>query len=80
LASAEVHVEIAYHGQAADTGDELDVWLSDFWTGAACPLAFDLDPGGSTDGVDPDGNPDPNFNKIGQPHCPVAIVAIHNGS
>ena len=32
-----VRVEIAYHGQAADAGDDLDAWLSDFWTGSACP-------------------------------------------
>lgn len=37
LASADVRVEIAYHGQAADAGAELGTWLSDFWTGAACP-------------------------------------------
>ncbi len=35
--NALVRVEIAYHGQAEDAGDELDAWLSDFWTGAACP-------------------------------------------
>jgi len=34
---ALVRVEIAYHGQAADAGDDLDTWLGDFWTGAACP-------------------------------------------
>ncbi len=34
-----VRVEIAYHGQAADAGDDLETWLSDFWTGAACPPA-----------------------------------------
>lgn len=32
-----VRVEIAYHGQAADAGDELGQWLYDFWTGDACP-------------------------------------------
>lgn len=32
-----VRIEIAYHGQAADAGDDLAVWLSDFWTGSACP-------------------------------------------
>jgi hypothetical protein len=32
-----VRVEIAYHGQAADAGNDLDTWLSDFWTGTACP-------------------------------------------
>lgn len=42
-----VRIEIAYHGQAEDAGDALDVWLSDFWTGTACP-----------DGGTP--NPNPN--------------------
>lgn len=42
-----VRIEIAYHGQAEDAGDELAVWLSDFWTGTACP-----------DGGTP--NPNPN--------------------
>lgn len=32
-----VRVEIAYHGQATDAGDDLATWLSDFWTGTACP-------------------------------------------
>ena len=32
-----VRIEIAYHGQADDAGDDLDLWLSDFWSGAACP-------------------------------------------
>lgn len=32
-----VRVEIAYHGQADEAGDDLDLWLSDFWSGAACP-------------------------------------------
>ncbi|MDH3683132.1 MAG: hypothetical protein OEV40_24660, partial [Acidimicrobiia bacterium] len=32
-----VRVEIAYHGQAKDAGDDLDAWLADFWTGAECP-------------------------------------------
>jgi hypothetical protein len=32
-----VRVEIAYHGQAEDAGSDLKTWLSDFWTGAACP-------------------------------------------
>jgi len=34
-----VRVEVAYHGQADDAGDQLDVWQTDFWTGAACPPA-----------------------------------------
>jgi len=32
-----VRIEIAYHGQADDAGDDLDSWLYDFWTGTACP-------------------------------------------
>lgn len=32
-----VRVEIAYHGQARDAGGDLPIWLSDFWTGTACP-------------------------------------------
>jgi len=39
-----VRVEIAYHGQAADADGDLRTWLSDFWTGTACP------PDGSTNG------------------------------
>ncbi len=34
--NSTVRVEIAYHGQA-DAGDDIRPWLSDFWTGAACP-------------------------------------------
>ncbi|MFV2039690.1 MAG: hypothetical protein ACC660_05565 [Acidimicrobiales bacterium] len=32
-----VRVEIAYHGQASDAGADLGTWMSDFWTGQACP-------------------------------------------
>lgn len=32
-----VRIEIAYHGQAEDAGDDLEEWLGDFWTGTACP-------------------------------------------
>ncbi len=32
-----VRIEIAYHGQADDAGDDLDAWLADFWTGSECP-------------------------------------------
>ena len=67
LATAEVHVEIAYHGQADDAGDQLDLWRSDFWTGSACPEAFGLNPGGIPG----------DFNPIGQPHCPVYITSVH---
>ena len=69
LATAEVHVEIAYHGQAEDAGDQLDLWRSDFWTGSACPVAFGLNPGGIPG----------DFNPIGQPHCPVYITSVHQG-
>lgn len=37
--NATVRIEIAYHGQAADAGGDLSTWLSDFWTGTACPPA-----------------------------------------
>ena len=32
-----VRIEVAYHGQARDAGGDLGAWLSDFWTGTACP-------------------------------------------
>ena len=70
LQSALVRVEIAYHGQVADAGSDLKVWRSDFWTGTACPQAFGLNPGGTPG----------DLNAIGQPHCPVYIVAEHEGS
>jgi hypothetical protein len=44
---ALVRVEAAYHGQVEDAGSDLDQWLSDFWTGSACP----------TDGVNAAGQP-----------------------
>ena len=31
--NGRVRVEIVYHGQAEDAGDDLDAWLADFWTG-----------------------------------------------
>lgn len=31
--NAIVRVEVVYHGQADVAGDDLDMWLSDFWTG-----------------------------------------------
>ncbi|NND01882.1 MAG: hypothetical protein HKN91_03770 [Acidimicrobiia bacterium] len=69
LATAEVHVEIAYHGLAADTAD-VNKALSDFWTGPACPDNGN-NPGGFTTGDTP------IVSNPGQPHCPVSIVAIH---
>lgn len=36
---SHVLVEIAYHGQAEDAGDDLGQWMTDFWTGSACPEA-----------------------------------------
>ncbi len=38
-ANALVRVEVAYHGHVDDAGDALGQWLSDFWTGSACPTA-----------------------------------------
>ena len=35
--AAAVRVEVAYHGQVENAGDELPLWLYDFWTGDACP-------------------------------------------
>lgn len=32
-----VRIEAAYHGQADEASGELKTWLSDFWSGAACP-------------------------------------------
>ncbi len=69
LGSAEVHIEVAYHGQVGEAGADLPVWLSDFWTGTACPQAFGLNPGGTPGDV----------NAIGQPHCPVYITSIFPG-
>lgn len=38
ISTAEVHVEVAYHGQVDDmTDEEVEVAKSDFWTGPACP-------------------------------------------
>jgi hypothetical protein len=36
---AVVRVEIAYHGQVAEAGGNVEAWLADFWTGAACPAS-----------------------------------------
>jgi len=71
LRTAEVHVEIAYHGQAEDAGGDLNLWLSDFWSGTACP---------ESGGLNPAGVPGTTANAIGQPHCPVYIAAIFDGS
>jgi hypothetical protein len=35
--NALVRVEVAYHGQVEDAGDDLGQWRSDFWTGSVCP-------------------------------------------
>lgn len=69
LATAEIHVEVAYHGQAEDAGSNLSTWLNDFWTGTACPRSFGIN--ADYDGVGGD------LNAGGQPHCPVYIAAIH---
>jgi hypothetical protein len=70
LGAAEVHVEVAYHGQAEDAGSNLSSWMTDFWTGAACPSSFGLN--ADYVGVGDD------LNAGGQPHCPVYIAAIHS--
>ena len=73
-ATAEVHIEIAYHGQAGDAGGDLDAWQSDFWTGTACPegeSGHNL--GGTTGDHLVESNP-------GQPHCPVSYVAVFAGT
>lgn len=64
LISAEVRIEISYHGQAADAGGDLDFWLLDFWTGddAVCPA---------------DGAQGPPLGP--QPHCPVSFVTAFPG-
>lgn len=69
LSSAEIHVEVAYHGQAEDAGSNLSTWRTDFWTGTACPGSFGL----NSDYVGFGGD----LNAGGQPHCPVYIAAIH---
>lgn len=70
LGTAEVHVEVAYHGQAEDAGSNLSTWMSDFWTGTACPNSFDLNADYVGVGTD--------VNVGDQPHCPVYIAAIHS--
>lgn len=74
LRTAEIHVELAYHGQASDAAGELGVWLSDFWSGSACPGAHGNNPyaAPALAGVGVV-NPD-------QPHCPVSYAAVHPGS
>lgn len=72
LRTAEVHVEFAYHGQVGDAGDALDSWMSNFWTGTACP-ANGANPN------NPGGLPVAEVNP-GQPHCPVSFVAVHPGA
>lgn len=69
LGTAEIHVEVAYHGQSEDAGSNLSTWRTDFWTGTACPNSFGLNP----DYVGVGGD----LNAGGQPHCPVYIAAIH---
>jgi hypothetical protein len=73
-ATAEAHIEIAYHGQASDAGGDVNAWLSDFWTGTACPEGESgHNPGGTTGDHLVESNP-------AQPHCPVSYVAVFAGS
>ncbi len=38
ISTAEVHVEVAYHGQLSEmTDEEAEMAAGDFWTGPACP-------------------------------------------
>ncbi|MGH8923561.1 MAG: hypothetical protein ACRDWA_02780 [Acidimicrobiia bacterium] len=69
LGTAEIHVEVAYHGQVEDAESNLSTWRTDFWTGTACPSSFGLNPDYVGFGDD--------VNAGGQPHCPVYIAAIH---
>lgn len=69
LSTAEIHVEVAYHGQSKDAGSNLSTWRTDFWTGTACPSSFGLNSDYAGFGED--------LNAGGQPHCPVYIAAIH---
>ena len=76
-ATAEVHIEIAYHGQKEDAGGNIGNWRSDFWTGTACPEGDPIYNPGGTDGeyavVNHIGDPP----AIGhQPHCPVSYAAV----
>ena len=72
--TAEVHIEIAYHGQKEDAGGNMGKWRSDFWTGEACPEGDPVyNPGGT-------GTPENVVNHLGtQPHCPVSYAAIFTG-
>jgi hypothetical protein len=76
--TAEVHIEIAYHGQKEDAGGNIGKWRSDFWTGEACPEGQDpiYNPGGTEapyNVVNHIGDPP----AIGhQPHCPVSYAAV----
>ena len=63
-----VHVEIAYHGQAEDANGDLGTWMSDFWTGTACPIEGPAGPHNPVGTADPKNGP-------GQPHCPVSYIA-----
>lgn len=44
--TAIIRIEVAYHGQAEDADGDLETWMSDFWTGTACPEAGGLNFGG----------------------------------
>lgn len=59
-----VRIEIAYHGQVDDAGDDLDLWMSDFFSGA--------------DGVCPNPRGTLGTGAIsGQAYCPVYFASVH---
>lgn len=59
-----IRIEIAYHGQAENAGDELNEWLSNFWVGdeGVCPSPR----GTLATGAIPS-----------QAYCPVYFVSVH---
>lgn len=64
--TAPVRLEVAYHGQAEDAGDDLDAWLADFWSG--------------TPGICPSPRGTVNTGAIpSQPYCPAFFVAEYDG-
>jgi hypothetical protein len=85
LETAEVHVEIAYHGQKGDADGNIGEWRSDFWTGTECPQGGAPSPDGinadyaGVHGTNPmpgNGLTDEDFNAIGQPHCRVSYAFV----
>ena len=74
LDTAEVHVEIAYHGQKGDADGNIGEWRSDFWTGTECPRGGPDGINADYAGVNKPGEVD--LNVIGQPHCRVSYAFV----